>query len=881
MASSSASSSTSGLTRFTLYETKSRYYVVGMTISRDHYRVMKIDRTADVQEVNLVCDPTIYSETEVADLLKMICEGNPGGIQRVTSFYGIMGFIRFLEGYYMIIVTKRKVIAVLGGHYIYHVEATISIPLLGPTAKVERKLDESRYIQLITTLDLTKGFYFSYTYDLSQTLQLNLTGLPNSVESNKFVWNTYLLQPVMATAASNTPTISKLQSLIGHGDDHFNLDREYPDWFIRVIHGFVGQFKISVFGKPVFVTLIARRSRHFAGARFFRRGINDKGHVANEVETEQIVHDGTTTSFFIPSGHLGHKPSYTSFVQHRGSIPLFWSQEPSNVVAKPPIEVTRVDPYFSAAALHFDDLFYRYGPRIICLNLVKSKEKTPRESKLLHEYTRCVDYLNQFLPEDRQINYYHFDMAKATKSDDQNVIEYLEDLAEQVLATTGLFHSGAEPYMNALQHSANAATAYEEINRILGRRQNGVVRTNCIDCLDRTNAAQFIIGKCALGHQLYALGVTSSTRIPFDTDATILLNEAFHDHGDILAMQYGGSHLVNTMEGYRKMQDWHSQSRDMYESLRRWASNSFTDAEKQDAINLFLGNYVPYLNNISLWDMKTDFFLHNEDPRSRQPLRSYTRWWTADLFAFLDEPERPKNDSCFEEYYRLRTLSTFADMFAFNMNSTTRLIREDVFSLSPFVVRVNPLQPTRFSIGDVKRYVTLKNMEQQDKAQPNYKKMEAGPRELESRDPEAGFYSTKSLAIRMGHPRVSLQEVKHYRKYTTEYVLQPLTLPASQNDDMTIFSMLTPPTITTTHARIPAPPANPPHPDSSFFVSWVSGASAPLSFSTTHYDKSVYNQYVTSGKTSYCLASIQNEDDSIGEAYERWLMKGLWKTDVS
>jgi hypothetical protein len=34
------------------------------------------------------------------------------------------------------------------------------------------------------------------------------------------------------------------------------------------------------------------------------------------------------------------------------------------------------------------------------------------------------------------------------------------------------------------------------------RRQHGVVRTNCIDCIDRTNTAQFVIGKCALAHQV-------------------------------------------------------------------------------------------------------------------------------------------------------------------------------------------------------------------------------------------------------------------------------------------------------------------------------------------------------------------------------------------
>jgi len=55
------------------------------------------------------------------------------------------------------------------------------------------------------------------------------------------------------------------------------------------------------------------------------------------------------------------------------------------------------------------------------------------------------------------------------------------------------------------------------------RMQNGVARTNCIDCLDRTNAAQFVIGKRALGYQLYALGIINNTSIDYDTDAVNLL----------------------------------------------------------------------------------------------------------------------------------------------------------------------------------------------------------------------------------------------------------------------------------------------------------------------------------------------------------------------
>lgn len=33
--------------------------------------------------------------------------------------------------------------------------------------------------------------------------------------------------------------------------------------------------EIDLFGRAIYITLIARRSRHFAGARFHRRGVND------------------------------------------------------------------------------------------------------------------------------------------------------------------------------------------------------------------------------------------------------------------------------------------------------------------------------------------------------------------------------------------------------------------------------------------------------------------------------------------------------------------------------------------------------------------------------------------------------------------------------
>lgn len=77
--------------------------------------------------------------------------------------------------------------------------------------------------------------------------------------------------------------------------------------------------------------------------------------------------------------------------------------------------VSVVDPFFTAAAKHFDDLFKRYGAPVMILNLIKRRESQPRESKLLDEYTRCVEYLNQFLPAEKKMVYIAWDMSRAYK----------------------------------------------------------------------------------------------------------------------------------------------------------------------------------------------------------------------------------------------------------------------------------------------------------------------------------------------------------------------------------------------------------------------------------------------------------------------------------
>ncbi|GAB7346269.1 hypothetical protein MBLNU457_4994t1 [Dothideomycetes sp. NU457] len=677
------------LHRFSLYETNARYFITGADITDNHFKVLKVDRTSPPGQLNIFEDDIVYSKQEVTQLLTTIDDGNKatGGLRLKLSFWGLLGFIRFTEAYYMLLVTKRQQVAMLGGHYVYQIESTELVPLTnapGTRFAQNRNPEEARFLAILNNLDLSKSYYFSYSYDITRTLQHNIirerqamsegTQRPGPDYNDMFVWNHHLLKPAAAA-----------------------LENVY-DWCLPITHGFIDQASIDVFGRLIYITIIGRRSRFFAGARFLKRGVNDLGYVANDVETEQIVSELQTTSFHAPGPRFFSNPTYTSYVHHRGSIPLYWTQDNSGVTPKPDIDLNLTDPFYQPAALHFDDLFERYGCPIYVLNLIKARERTPRESKLLGEFQNCIEYLNQFLPDDQKIIYKAFDMSRASKTRGGDVIGTLENIAEDIMTKTGFFHNG-----DTVDDAPNV--------------QNGVARTNCIDCLDRTNAAQFVIGKRAFGHQLKALGVVPSTELEYDSDAINIFTHMFHDHGDTIAVQYGGSHLVNTMATYRKINHWQSSSRDMVESFKRYYHNSFLDSQRQEAYNLFLGNYIWAQGQPMLWELSTDYYLHHADPRAwvdrNKTRRSYIDWYKPAHLEkrLLPPPPAQTNvhpckygvtdfDDYWLEYYRPLVISSFLKIYSYKINSTNRYLPDRPikdgakFDFSPFVPRLDPARPS-------------------------------------------------------------------------------------------------------------------------------------------------------------------------------------------
>lgn len=672
------------LHRFALYETNARYFITGADVSDKHFKILKIDRTAAPGHLSVFEDDIVYTKHQVNQLLTAIDEGNKatGGLRHKFNFWGLLGFIRFTESYYMLVITKRQQVAMLGGHYIYQIESTELVPLAtGASTRFaqNRNPDESRFLGIFSSLDLNKNFYFSYTYNITRTLQHNITQERLSVaegyhkplrdHNDMFVWNTHLLNPARKA-----------------------LDNLY-DWCVPVMHGFIDQAALNVFGRTIYITIVGRRSRFFAGARFLKRGVNDLGYVANDVETEQIVSEMLTTSFHAPGPRLFSNPTYTSYVHHRGSIPLYWTQDNSGVTPKPAIDINLNDPFYQSAALHFNNLFGRYGCPIYVLNLIKARERTPRESKLLSEFKSAINYLNQFLPEDKQIYYEAFDMSRASKNRGGDVIGTLEKIAATILDKTNFFHNG---------------DAIDQIPCV----QNGIARTNCIDCLDRTNAAQFVIGKHAFGLQLQSLGVIPSPAMEYDSDAIDIFTHMFHAHGDTIAVQYGGSHLVNTMATYRKINHWQGHGRDMVESFKRYYHNSFLDSQRQEAYNLFLGNYIYSQGQPMLWDLSTDYYLHHSDPKlfldRTRARKSYIDWFNPSYLTprHLQCPPAPPPqkhkafgltdyDDFWAEYYRPLILSTFLKVYSFKLNADTRFMTErpataSVHDPSPFIPRLDP-----------------------------------------------------------------------------------------------------------------------------------------------------------------------------------------------
>ena len=120
---------------------------------RHHYRVLKIDRT-EKKELALSADPYVYDRRQVNELLASLgatvsasqdsrLQGR-GALKSHIRACGILGFVQFLHGFHMVLVTSKSRVGFIGGHRIYEIGDTAMVPISDEKRWSFSKSDEER-----------------------------------------------------------------------------------------------------------------------------------------------------------------------------------------------------------------------------------------------------------------------------------------------------------------------------------------------------------------------------------------------------------------------------------------------------------------------------------------------------------------------------------------------------------------------------------------------------------------------------------------------------------------------------------------------------------------------------------------------------------------
>ncbi|KAI7679829.1 SDA1-domain-containing protein, partial [Hortaea werneckii] len=122
------------------------------------------------------------------------------------------------------------------------------------------------------------------------------------------------------------------------------------------------------------------------------------------------------------------------------------------------------------------------------------------------------------------------------------------------------------------------------------KRQHGVLRTNCMDCLDRTNVVQSAVAGWALEQQLLELGLSIDLKADPKTQ---WFNNLWADNGDAISKQYTGTSALKGDFTRTRKRNWIGALSDLSLTLTRYYNNIFSDYFLQLNIDYFLGNVGP------------------------------------------------------------------------------------------------------------------------------------------------------------------------------------------------------------------------------------------------------------------------------------------------
>lgn len=338
-------------------------------------------------------------------------------------------------------------------------------------------------------------------------------------------------------------------------------------------------------GRPSFLTVISRLSCQRAGTRFNSRGIDDAGHVANFVETETI--------YWSPTGVL------FSYAQVRGSVPVFWEQAAGLIPGQQKITVTRsADGTQPAFDRHFEELEQSYGAVHVVNLLSATKPEEAQLTQLYHYGIRHNPLSRTGASQDgdhallRHTDYdFHAETKAAGYEAAKGIRKYIENSAD------GFAYYLAEETDDMYETGGELG---DRRRLVVVLQQEGIFRTNCLDCLDRTNLIQSLVSQLAVEAFLNHRGEYAAS------DFWMRHSTLWADNGDALSRIYAGTGALKTSFTRHGKMSLAGAFADARKSATRLYINNFTDKAKQNTIDLLLGRLVGQAP-VLLFDPISDF----------------------------------------------------------------------------------------------------------------------------------------------------------------------------------------------------------------------------------------------------------------------------------
>lgn len=434
-----------------------------------------------------------------------------GGYTKILDGYACLGMLQYAyegskEVLFLLIVTGCVSIGKILQSEVFCITDTVLLSMRnGP--------DDQQHVLGLKRLLNSGGFYFSHSYMPNQSpidLTLNAQrAYLTSATDNRFFWN----------------------RLLHRHFERFSINT--TEWLVKVICGGVNITTVYIGGLQAKACLISRLSCERAGTRFNVRGVNDLGHVANFVETEQVIFMNQTV---------------LSYLIIRGSIPLFWEQ-PGIQVGSHKIKMSRGSEMSQAAYDKHMFLLKERFDSVVIINLLSSRESEIALNQLFNVHHKASRIGSEY----PLINFdYHALCSRGHKENLDKLYSYeLEKYCDQF----GFFHADKGEVLQL---------------------QRGVLRTNCLDCLDRTNSMQTFVGLKMLAKIVKSMDRGDISKVlPRLQD---VYESLWIQNGDQISRIYTGT---GALEGKNLLKDGTL-------SVARTIQNNLLDGSKQSAIDILI-----------------------------------------------------------------------------------------------------------------------------------------------------------------------------------------------------------------------------------------------------------------------------------------------------